>query len=42
MTRRARAHSIGKRCTFCGLPALGEAQMNRSPQHRTLRSGTHV
>ena len=37
--RSAAAQSLAKRCTFCGLPALGTAQMNRSPGWSTLQLG---
>ena len=39
ISRSAAAQSLAKRCTFCGLPALGTAQMNRSPGWRTLQLG---
>jgi hypothetical protein len=32
----ASAHSRTYRCSFCGLPQLGAAQMNRSPVQSTL------
>ena len=40
--RSAAAQSLAKRCTFCGFPALGTAQMNRSPGWSTRSSGTNV
>jgi len=33
--RRRRRPILAGNATFCGFPALGEAQMNRSPQHST-------
>ena len=38
--RSAAAHSPVQRCTFCGLPALGAAQMNRSPGARICAPGS--
>src|SRR2546426_321308 len=40
--RSACAQSRGKRWTFCGLPALGAAQMKKSPVQRSFRSGTQT
>ncbi len=42
ISRSAVAQSLAKRCTFCGLPAFGTAQMNRSPGCSTPSSGTNV
>ncbi len=42
ISRSAVAQSLAKRCTFCGLPALGTAQMNRSPGCRMRSSGLNV
>ena len=42
VARNAAAHSRGNRCTFCGLPQFGDAQMNRSPGQITPASGTHT
>ena len=39
ISRSAAAQSLAKRCTFCGLPAFGTAQMNRSPGWRTPQLG---
>ncbi|CAB4367805.1 unannotated protein [freshwater metagenome] len=41
IARKAAAHSIGQRCTFCGLPALGKFQITKSPDAIHFFSGNH-
>ncbi len=42
ISRRPLARSHAKRCTFCGLPSFGTAQMKRSPGHSTRRAGANT